>query len=148
MAALNVGPGGLQPPGPIATRCEASRPQLSNSVAAPATSLPEATWNLDAALQAKTLVVTVSTPKGPARLTGGAAKALLALKSAGKRGLSPPEALSWTAQLGSTIRDLRDAKIGVGKVIGDRRDRVPVRYVLTCQPDIAIVRLVPRGFVL
>lgn len=145
MSAVNVGPGGWNPPGPIATRCEASQPLRPSSVAAPATSPPEATWSLQPALHAKALVVTVSTPKGPVRLSGGPAKALLALASAGARGLSPNEAMAWTAQLGSTVRDLKHSAIAVETVRGNWRNRVPVRYVLACQPDIAIVRLVPRG---
>lgn len=145
MSAMNVGPGGLQPPGPIATRCEASQPHNPSSVAARATSPPEATWSLDTALHAKALVVTVSTPKGPVRLSGGPAKALLALAAAGERGVSPPQAIAWTAQLASPVRDLRQAGIAVHKDHHSPRSGAPTRYVLESQPDIAVTHLVPRG---
>ncbi len=148
MATVKVCPGGWNPPGPIATRHEASQQKQPSSGAVLATSPPEATWSLDTALHAKALVVTVSTPEGLARLTGGAAKALLALDAAGERGLSPGEVMAWTAQLGSAVRDLKRVKIAVETVRGNWRFRVPVRYVLTCQPDIAITRLVPHGGVL
>jgi len=102
-------------------------------------------WSLDTALQAKTLVVTASTPSGPVRLSGGPAKALLALAAAGERGLSPREVMDWTAQLGSTVRDLRKAGIAVDRERHSRRTGAPTRYVLPCQPDVAIANLSPSG---
>lgn len=145
MVTTMFGPGGLRSPGPIATRCEASQPHQRSSVAALATSPPEATRSVQTAVQARVLVVAVSTLSGPVRLSGGPAKALLALAEAGKRGLSQCEAMTWTAQLGSTVRDLRKASIPVERQPHSRRTGSPTRYVLACQPVIVILQLLARG---
>jgi hypothetical protein len=79
-----------------------------------------------------------------------AARALVALTTAGSRGLSQLDVQSWTAQLGSAVRDLRGFGFEVEKLrwYWQGRVRVPTRYVLESPPDFVVLHLVPRGGVL
>lgn len=145
------GSGGLQPPEPIAANREATQPGQPSSLPPLATSPPAASgasWSLDTALDATALALSVQTAAGRVAIAGNAAKALLALAAAGSRGLSQPDASAWTAQIGSDARALRKLGFVFRMVRGNLRQGTRTRYVLECQPDIAILRLTPRGGVL
>lgn len=144
MVAKQVGSGGLQPPEPFATRHKASQPLQPSSPLRSATS-PACPNTVGAALDAAALALSVQTADARVSIAGIGAKALIALAAAKSRGLCQSDASSWSAQLGSAVRDLRRLGFPVRTIRGDWRRRIATRYVLECAPYIAVIRLTPRS---
>ena len=126
--------GGIQPPAP---RIAAELAALDTDTG------PKWMWegpggpvSLAQILSARQVLVEISVGPEFRRFTGQDAKAAVALAAAGGRGVAPGDAIGWTAQLGSPVRDLRrvlgDGAIETFRPRGERsryRLAVPVRLL-------------------
>lgn len=101
--------------------------------------------SLSEAMNAASLAVRLQTPLRTVTASGIVAKAALAFVAVGDHGLCQSEAMGWTAQLGSAVRDLRALGIEVTTVRGNPRRQIPTRYALPGQPQIFIVAYSARG---
>lgn len=131
MKARNKGTAGDQPVAQQSTSRQANEPVPASGLAA-----PQATPDLAEALRSSRPFVRAVRASGCVlRIGGQPALVLMALRSAGNRGLSAPDIQPPCWHLASTVRDLR-ALLGEQAIVtvrGDRRQRLPARYQLVEQ---------------